>query len=87
MALFWSMRNPMAYISATNPPVHKIGNSLKSILEFHVTRKLVDVNERLDRILEIGSQLGDHRACKEEKKSDKSKTEAGARSRRWSHCG
>ena len=57
----------MACISATNPPVHKIGNSLKSMLKFHVTRKPVDVNERLDCILKIKSQMGDQRACEEEK--------------------
>lgn len=79
------MRCPMACISATNPPIHKIGNSLKSMLKFHVTRKPVNVNERLDCILEMKSQMRDQRACQEEQKSDKTKTEAGA-SRRWSHC-
>ena len=61
------MRCPMACISATNPPVHKIGNSLKSELKFHVTRKPVDVNERLDCILKINSQMRDQRAREEEK--------------------
>ena len=80
------MRCPMAGISATNPPVHKIGNSIKSILRFHITRKPLDVNERLDCVLEMKLQIGDQRACEKEKKSDEPKTEAGARSRRWSHC-
>ena len=80
------MQDPIACISATNPPVHKIGNSLKSKLKFHVTRKPLDANERLDCILKSKSQMGNQRACEDEKKSDKSKTEAGARSRRWSHC-
>lgn len=57
----------MAYISAANPPVHKIGNSLKSKLKFHVTRKPVDVNERLDCFFEIKSQMRDQRAREEEK--------------------
>ena len=61
------MRCPMAYISAANPPVHKIGNSLKSKLKFHVTRKPVDVNERLDCFFEIKSQMRDQRAREEEK--------------------
>ena len=61
------MRCPMACISATNPPVHKIGHSLKSKLKFHVTRKAVDVNERLDCILKIESQMRDQRAREEEK--------------------
>ena len=77
------MRCLMACISASNPPVHKIGNSFESI---HVTPKPVNFNERLDCISEMKSQMGDQRACQEEQKSDKPKTEAGARSRRWSHC-
>lgn len=74
----------MACISASNSPVHKIGYGFESMLKFHVTRKHVYVNERLDCILEMKLQMGDQRACEEEQESDKSKTEAGARSRRWS---
>ena len=76
----------MTCISATNPPVHKIGNRLKSKLKFHITRNPLDADERLDCILKTKSQMGDQRAYEEKQKSDKHKTEADARSRRWSHC-
>ncbi len=76
----------MVCISATNPPVHKIGNSFESIFPFHVTRKPVNFNERLDCIWKMRLQMRKQRACKEEKKSDKPKTEAGAGNRGWSHC-
>lgn len=80
------MRCAMACIIASNPPVHKIGNSFKSMYMLHVTRISVNVHERFDCILQTESQLGDQRACEEEKKSEKSKTEAGAGIRKWSHC-
>ena len=45
----------------------------------------VNINERLDCILERESQLGNQRDCEEEKKSEKPKTEAGTRLMKWSH--
>ena len=61
----------MAYTNASNPPVHKIGNSSVSIFKFHVTRMTVNFNERLDCILKRELHLGDQRGCEEEKKSEK----------------
>ena len=81
------MQCAMACVSASNPPVHEIGNSFELMFVFHVTRIPVNANERPDCILKTESQLGDQRACKEEKKSEKAKTEACTRSRKWSHCG
>ena len=80
------MRCPLAGTSTFNPPIHEIGNSPESMFIFHVTRIPVNVNRRLDCILETELQLGNQRACEERKKSYKSKTEAGPRSKKWSHC-
>lgn len=77
----------MACIIASNPPVHKIGNSFKPMSMFHVTRIPVNVNERLDCILKRGSQLGDQRDCEKENKGENRKTEAGTRITKWSHRG
>ena len=81
------MQCAMACISASNPPVHKIGNSFKSMFMFHVTRIPVNVKERLDCILNTESQRRGQKACEEEKKGEKPKTKVGTRIRKWSHCG
>lgn len=77
----------MACISASNPPVHKIANSFKPMIMFHVTRMAVNVNERLDCIMKWELHRGDQRDYEEEKKSEKPKTETSTRIRKRSHCG
>ena len=79
------MRCAMACISASDLPVHKISNSFKSMFVFHVTRMPVNIDERLDCILERESQLGNQKDCEKEKKSEKPKTEAGIRIMKRSH--